>query len=231
MLDMAEAGTTGGGATPVGEDNAGGRRRRGRRGRGGAERATRETQPANDRGHPVDASEPNGTTPMVVASPSSSTPGPAPSTVPLDASAAPQPPGETRQMELGSLFGEGSDSAPRPVEPDATTPHGRTESEPAQVSTIESMMARIEHERLPESAPQVRPVPQLPPVQLTLPPDSGLELVETRNHASEPYIEEPQPQRPKRTRPARMARPEEPLEMVETRHDAGDQTRTQPPGT
>ena len=54
------------------------------------------------------------------------------------------------------------------------------------------------------------------PIPLTLPPDSGLELVETR-HPAAPTVPEPEPARPKRVRPAREQVQEEPLQMVETR--------------
>ena len=134
-------------------------------------------------------------------------------------------------MEFASLFVQGADSAPQPIEPEVTTPFGSSKQEPAQVSMIEAAMAKAEHVQLTTPTPQSTPILQLPPVQLTLPPDSGLEMIETRHHASEPYMEEPQPQRPKRTRPARIARSEEPLEMVETRRDSGDQTPTRHSGT
>jgi hypothetical protein len=66
--------------------------------------------------------------------------------------------------------------------------------------------------------PRPRSLPDLPPVQLALPADSGLELVETRVHAPQPPIEEEAP-RVKRTRPPRVVIEEAPLQMVETRHD------------
>jgi hypothetical protein len=84
------------------------------------------------------------------------------------------------------------------------------------------------------SAPAVEPPPRmpvveaiavardLPPVSLTLPPESGLELVETRFHPA-PVVDEPAPPAPRRARPPRREIPQEPLQYVETRKD-------QPPG-
>ena len=71
--------------------------------------------------------------------------------------------------------------------------------------------------------PSLRPrnLPDLPPVQLALPADSGLELVETRTHAPEPLIEQDAP-RAKRARPQRAVVADEPLQMVETRHEGND---------
>jgi hypothetical protein len=59
----------------------------------------------------------------------------------------------------------------------------------------------------------------LPPISPTLPPDSGLELVETRFKT----VQEPEPVRhegPRRARPPRVELADEPLEIVETRKDA-----------
>jgi len=60
-------------------------------------------------------------------------------------------------------------------------------------------------------------VQELPPVALTLPPESGLELVETR---SKPALEpEPElPAAPRRVRPPKVVVADEPLQMVETTH-------------
>ena len=70
------------------------------------------------------------------------------------------------------------------------------------------------------AAPPPRPIEALPPVSLTLPPDSGLELVETRSKGAsmpEPEIA-PQPG-PRRVRPPRAVVPEEPLQIIETRKE------------
>jgi hypothetical protein len=58
------------------------------------------------------------------------------------------------------------------------------------------------------------------PVALSLPPESGLELVETRHAAPAPDADEAPAPRPRRARPKRVEIASEPLEMVETRKDA-----------
>ncbi len=71
----------------------------------------------------------------------------------------------------------------------------------------------------PEPPPLPRNMPELPPVSLTLAPDSGLVLVET-THTAPPLPEaEEQAQRPKRMRPQRPTIVEEPLQLVETRKE------------
>jgi hypothetical protein len=60
-----------------------------------------------------------------------------------------------------------------------------------------------------------RPLPELPPVSLALPPDSGLVLVETA-HKAPPEPEPEVPTGPRRARPPRVEMPAEPLQMVET---------------
>jgi len=76
-------------------------------------------------------------------------------------------------------------------------------------------------EHLPESAaaPAARVIAELPPVSMSLPADSGLELVETvhRPLAAEP--EATTPTGPRRARPPRVQIPEEPLQIVETRKE------------
>ena len=62
-------------------------------------------------------------------------------------------------------------------------------------------------------------LPDIPPVSLGLPPESGLVLIET-THRSEPVVEENAEPRPKRVRPPRTAMVDEPLELVETRKDS-----------
>jgi len=59
----------------------------------------------------------------------------------------------------------------------------------------------------------------LPPVSLTLPPDSDLVLVETTHHVPAPEPEPGESMRPRRVRPPRVAIASEPLEIVETRKD------------
>jgi hypothetical protein len=71
---------------------------------------------------------------------------------------------------------------------------------------------------IPQPSLRPRNPPALPPAQLALPADSGLELVETRTHTAEPLVEQEAP-RAKRARPQRAVIADEPLQMVETRHD------------
>jgi hypothetical protein len=66
------------------------------------------------------------------------------------------------------------------------------------------------------AAPPPRPVEALPPVSMTLPADSGLELVETRSKAMPMPEPEPAPAGPRRVRPPRVIIPDEPLQIVET---------------
>jgi ribonuclease E len=68
--------------------------------------------------------------------------------------------------------------------------------------------------------PRQRDQPELPRVSYPLPSDSGLEMIETRVRSAEPLAEIDAP-RPKRTRPPRVVVADEPLQMVETRHDEG----------
>jgi hypothetical protein len=67
------------------------------------------------------------------------------------------------------------------------------------------------------AAPPPRPVEALPPVSMTLPADSGLELVETRSKAVlMPEPEPAPPAGPRRVRPPRVVIPDEPLQIIET---------------
>jgi hypothetical protein len=59
--------------------------------------------------------------------------------------------------------------------------------------------------------------PQLPRISLELPPESGLELVET-THTAAPQEDAIEAQHPRRVRPPRAALADEPLQMVETVH-------------
>jgi hypothetical protein len=71
----------------------------------------------------------------------------------------------------------------------------------------------------PEPRPMIapRPIPELPPVALTLPPESGLELVESKFKAAPMQAPEPaQPAGARRVRPPKIQIAEELLQMVET---------------
>ncbi|HVF62984.1 MAG TPA: Rne/Rng family ribonuclease [Casimicrobiaceae bacterium] len=76
-------------------------------------------------------------------------------------------------------------------------------------------------------APPPQSLPEVPPIQLSLPEGSGLEMIETRSRESQPVDEPAGAPRPRRVRPARAVVADEPLQMVETTknetHDkAGD---------
>lgn len=100
---------------------------------------------------------------------------------------------------------------------------------PVTVAPIEHVFAPVDAETEskppPRPAATPRPIPELPPVSLTLPPDSGLELVETKFKTT-PMAETEQPAAagPRRVRPPKVAVVEEPLQIVETQ-------RTQLPPT
>ena len=64
------------------------------------------------------------------------------------------------------------------------------------------------------------PQPIVPPVAMTLPAESGLELVETRFAAPSVENEVSETPRPKRVRPPRIEAVSEPLEIIETRKDS-----------
>ena len=65
-----------------------------------------------------------------------------------------------------------------------------------------------------------RPIEALPPVSMSLPADSGLELVETRSKGTfVPEPEAPAPAGPRRVRPPRVVIEDEPLQIVETRKE------------
>ena len=75
-------------------------------------------------------------------------------------------------------------------------------------------------------APSPRPIQALPPVSMTLPADSGLEMIETRSKdTAMPEPEPAPPPGPRRVRPPRVVVADEPLLIVETRKDSAP-----PPG-
>jgi len=81
-----------------------------------------------------------------------------------------------------------------------------------QLAPEHSVASAIEDER-PRQDPR-------PPIDVTLPPESDLVLVETRFAGPSPDDADSELPRPRRARPPRMTAPEEPLQIVETRkHD------------
>jgi len=88
---------------------------------------------------------------------------------------------------------------------------------PIQPPSRQSEAAENVH---PSPPPALRQLPEMPPMSLTLPPDSGLVLIETAHAAGEATHEmAPEPARPKRVRPPRLELAAEPLEIVETRKE------------
>ncbi|MBS0319650.1 MAG: Rne/Rng family ribonuclease [Proteobacteria bacterium] len=134
-------------------------------------------------------------------------------------------------------------TSPLPVEPDAATQPSFTPSAPEReviaesiiesAATFDAPVAPIAPEPAPAPqrampvepattyvAPAAAALPDTVPLDLTLPPDSGLELIETRT-STEVVVDEPaEPQGPRRTRPPRTVVASEPLEFVETRKDS-----------
>ena len=177
-----------------GEERRDGRRRRGRRGRGGA-RAMEGNGNEGMAGSPLDEGE--APAPLVSAEFSETIVDVA--AIPLQVSASPA-------LE----------------EPEADIPRERFASpQPAPAAPRQDASPLPVTARAPVEHTPPRSAPELPPVQLTLPADSNLELVETRFAAVEPVAEEPQ-QRPKRTRPPKVVIEDAPLQMVETRNEESD---------
>ena len=125
------------------------------------------------------------------------------------------------------------ESKPRPEAHEAAVPIERVpHAPPTPVAepTIEPTRQPVREPRIeatdsaaapshpePRPAPPARPIPELPPVALTLPPESGLELVETKFKAPPP-AEPEAPAGARRVRPPKVAVADEPLQMVETSH-------------
>jgi ribonuclease E len=135
---------------------------------------------------------------------------------PADALTAASPPEARPRPEA---HGEQATDAPieavSPPSPASATPVPaevvrRAEPEPPR---IEAPAPTSE----PRRAPPVRAVPEVPPVTLALPPESGLELVETKFKAPPP-AEPEAPAAPRRIRPPKVTIADEPLQMVETAH-------------
>jgi len=120
---------------------------------------------------------------------------------------------------------------------DGTTRHGKAvaaDQETAQVGAFTGseveQPALTSKTTMPDEAPMNAPVAEREeqpgrkaavPTSLQLPPDSGLVLVETRFTPPSVQEQEVDPPRPRRARPPRVAIPDEPLQIVETRKDDG----------
>ena len=94
--------------------------------------------------------------------------------------------------------------------------------EPARVAPAAPPRVQSRPEPKPEPIAVAAPraIADLPPVALSLPPDSGLVLVETSNtSAMAPESEPDVPAGPRRARRPRTQLADEPLQIVETRKD------------
>ena len=197
------------------ERREGGRRRRGRRGRGsnGGERIAGGADAvagSDENGAAAEAPMPQqmaieplgavpvdvGAIPLQVPQPIQSQRSeaePAPAPAPL-----PSPPASVRAEEV----------APPPREP--------------RRETLIERAAEAAVPALPVAPPsRPRNLPEIPPITLALPLDSGLELVQTTTRVPEPEPETAPAPRPKRVRAPRAAVADEPLQIVETRHGDG----------
>jgi len=206
-------------AAAQGEDRReGGRRRRGRRGRGGngGERvagAAEAVAGGDETGAAAETAMPQQLPIEPLA------------TVPVDVGAIPlQVPQPTQPYR--SEVVPAPAPAPLPLAPAAAR---ADEVAPPREPRRESLIGRVAEAAAPALpvAPPSRPrnLPEIPPITLALPLDSGLELVQTTTRAPEPEPESAPAPRPKRIRAPRPVVADEPLQIVETRH--GDNTKPQ----
>jgi len=207
--------------TTVGDGKEGGsRRRRGRRGRGG-DRADRHPTGDEQSGTSIERGPNVADVVEMVADSALVDEG---ASAPMRESRPQKPPREPREPREQR-------EAREPREPRESREHrDAAAAAPAPMAQIsaptESMHAEpaaseVHVEAVPRAAPApvARPVvPDVPPIALTLPPDSGLILVETSHPAPVISMESEAP-RPKRVRPPRVEIPSEPLEIIETRKE------------
>ncbi len=134
----------------------------------------------------------------------------------MDALTAPAPHEPKRPAPRAAVAPEMHD-APAPALQEAPAPSVAAEAPPAPVETAAPAAEPAPVHAEPRHAAPARPIPDLPPVALTLPAESGLELVETKFKPS-PAAEPEAPAGPRRVRPPKVAIADEPLQMVETAH-------------
>jgi len=198
-----------------GEAREGNRRRRGRRGRGG-DRPEGAAGPG-DNGAVQDEHAPKVGDALSMADTSEA--GASDSLPQAQEARAPREPRPSREPRQPREQREPRAPREQPEPPAAQVspvpqdpPHAATASLFDEASAPSAPVARARPADMVKAAP---PQP-LPPIALTLPPESGLELVETRFTAPATFNEAPEPPRPKRVRPPRVEIPSEPLEIVET---------------
>jgi len=134
----------------------------------------------------------------------------------MDALTAPAP-HESKRPAPSESKAPVSHDAPAPAPHEAPAPSTATEPRTAPLEVARPAAEPASEHVAPKHAAPVRPIPELPPVALTLPAESGLELVETRFKPS-PAAEPEVPTGPRRVRPPKVAIADEPLQMVETTH-------------
>jgi ribonuclease E len=200
------------------EAREGNRRRRGRRGRGGDR--PDQGAVAGGQGSGPDDSAPSVVDALSMVAAGDMLPEVDATRAPQEARAPrePRPPREPRQPR--------EQREPRalreaPDAPALSAVDVPPEAVPATTAPLFEEPAVVPAPIVRQAEP-VRPdAPQpLPPVALTLPPDSGLELVETRFSAPAVTDDLPEAPRPKRVRPPRVEVASEPLEIIETRKDS-----------
>jgi hypothetical protein len=108
-----------------------------------------------------------------------------------------------------------NDDAARAMEITAPAAEATPRTEPPRVAVPEPLSEPVRRDEVK------RPVVDVPPISSTLPADSGLEIVETKFRPAPEAEPEAVPAGPRRVRPPRVAIPDEPLQIVETRK--GDQ--------
>ena len=219
------------------ERREGGRRRRGRRGRGGdrpeqgaaAATASGAAHDAAGSQHDAPGSHEGAATSKGAAAHDGSFMHAGAAAPPVDAghdALTAAYPHDSRAESLADVRPPSpSESSPRstavavdvaaiPVQVVATSLH---EVQPAMPAVSATPVPRRQAPDAPASAPAPAPL-----IDLALPSDSSLELVETRHRAVDVPASEPEAPRPRRVRPPRPTLVEEPLQLVETRHDETD---------
>ncbi|HEX4883541.1 MAG TPA: hypothetical protein VFX05_05340, partial [Casimicrobiaceae bacterium] len=199
------------------ERRDGSRRRRGRRGRGNGDRPAQPQ--GSEQALPVAAgAEVSAEEQAHAVAPLAEGPSAGPATV------TPATEGSVDSTIDAIAGGVDVKSIPVQVEPDSMARVAQREpapppaSEPISVAAPEAPV--VARAVAPARAPAN--LPEIPPVSMSLPEDSGLELVQTKPREGATTVDEaPAEPRARRVRPPRAAAPEEPLQMVETRHGDG----------
>jgi ribonuclease E len=199
----------------AGEAREGNRRRRGRRGRGGDRPDHAAPANVNPTASDEDAPSVYDALSMVAAgdaTASETTPKPE-----ARAPREPRPPREPRQPR--------EQREPRPPrEQAAPEPQSAIVDQAVIDFTAPPLVEDVPVESIPIAVKPIEslrpPAQPLPVIASTLPPESGLELVETRFSAPAPADELQESARPKRVRPPRVEVASEPLEIIETRKES-----------